>query len=251
MRIIGGHDYYDSALAYGQDSSVVFVRDKAHIIAHKDIRGTPLGCPSVHIDVVDQHTKQYTIQSGQYWKSIIGLNAYPVRVYIGNKYINGLLVTDISKMLRVDHYIWTYEALEKLLAEYKLTIQRPKLSKTFRKISSKWMRDVGLTPDYFGIKESPVAVVDWMIANKFTIVTVERFPEIRELLIRVNGDNLKDLQFAKAIDPFQIFQLISQWVGGILTSTGNEMVTIADIDKVGKHGFDKWSFRKPPIDSNK
>ena len=28
MRIIGGHDYYDSVLAYGSDSSVVFVRDK-------------------------------------------------------------------------------------------------------------------------------------------------------------------------------------------------------------------------------
>lgn len=36
MRIITGHDYYDSAMAYGRDESVVFVREKSNEINEND-----------------------------------------------------------------------------------------------------------------------------------------------------------------------------------------------------------------------
>lgn len=40
MRIIGGHDYYDSALSYGHDAHTVFVRGAAELTAGE---ARPLG----------------------------------------------------------------------------------------------------------------------------------------------------------------------------------------------------------------
>jgi transposase len=36
MRLIGGHDYYDSALALGRDPDLVFVRNKSAAIEPQD-----------------------------------------------------------------------------------------------------------------------------------------------------------------------------------------------------------------------
>jgi len=69
----------------------------------------------------------------------------------------------------------------------------------------------------------------------------------KEGVWRINGDDLKDLEFFRAVDAFSLFQKISQWVGGTIAGSGNPMVEIVD-DKIKahKHGFDKWSFRKLP-----
>lgn len=62
----------------------------------------------------------------------------------------------------------------------------------------------------------------------------------------VTNPILKDYRFVSVKDPFTAHQEIYQFVSGFLKQPQNEMVNISDKDKIHKHGFDKWSFRKPP-----
>lgn len=57
---------------------------------------------------------------------------------------------------------------------------------------------------------------------------------------------LKNYSFVKVKDPFSAHQELYQYVGGFLNQPVREMIQISDKDKIHKHGFDKWSFRKPP-----
>lgn len=60
--------------------------------------------------------------------------------------------------------------------------------------------------------------------------------------------NLKDLKFYTIKDTYTTYQDIFQFVAGVLNARENKMVKISDSDKIAKHGFDKWSFRKMPGD---
>lgn len=56
---------------------------------------------------------------------------------------------------------------------------------------------------------------------------------------------LKKISFAKVKNPFSAHQEIYQYLtGGFLDTQTRPMVQISDKDKISKHGFDKWSFRK-------
>ena len=62
--------------------------------------------------------------------------------------------------------------------------------------------------------------------------------------VPINSDRLKDYEFYQRVDAWSAMQEISMWVSGVLPSSARPMVQIADKDKIAKHGFDKWSFRK-------
>ena len=89
-----------------------------------------------------------------------------------------------------------------------------------------------------------------MIANKVSIL-VEYPPKYHheKSEFQVNPYTLKQLGFAKALDPYSAFQELSMWIGGVLGGTSPEIVTIKD-DKtlIEGHGFDnRFSFRGPRI----
>lgn len=55
---------------------------------------------------------------------------------------------------------------------------------------------------------------------------------------------LKEYNFQTCKEPYTAYQDIFQYVSGVLNGVENKMVKISDKDKIAKHGFDKWSFRK-------
>lgn len=57
---------------------------------------------------------------------------------------------------------------------------------------------------------------------------------------------LKEYEFYKIFDSFQAFQEIQMFLGGVLGNREKDIVEVADKYKIAQHGFDKWSFRKPP-----
>ena len=57
---------------------------------------------------------------------------------------------------------------------------------------------------------------------------------------------LKALSFAKIKDPFTAHQDLSTYIPGFLLKPENPTIEISNADKIHKHGFDKWSFRKLP-----
>jgi hypothetical protein len=58
---------------------------------------------------------------------------------------------------------------------------------------------------------------------------------------------LRNFDFMKVKDPFQAYQDLSMYVGGVLGSPEKETVKISDECMRDKKGFDKWSFRKQGV----
>jgi hypothetical protein len=72
-----------------------------------------------------------------------------------------------------------------------------------------------------------------------------RFQYDTRLMVTTNP-NLEDSGFQAIVDPFTAYQEIAMYMGGVLATSGNPMVTLSDKERIAKQGFDKWSFRKPP-----
>lgn len=56
---------------------------------------------------------------------------------------------------------------------------------------------------------------------------------------------LKEYNFYKVKDPYQAFQEISMYLGGVIPRHVPEMINISDKDRIAQHGFNKLSFRHP------
>jgi hypothetical protein len=56
---------------------------------------------------------------------------------------------------------------------------------------------------------------------------------------------LKDVEFYKVKDAFTAFQDIAGYLGNQLVKRDGPL-DVADKYRIAQHGFDKWSFRKPP-----
>ena len=57
---------------------------------------------------------------------------------------------------------------------------------------------------------------------------------------------LKDLGAVIVSNPFDTFQNIAMYLGGVLGNEAAPMVAIEDKYRIESHGYDKWSFRKRP-----
>lgn len=79
----------------------------------------------------------------------------------------------------------------------------------------------------------------------FLISTIPNTYKTQRLTL---NPNLSGLSFFKYKNAYKTYQDIYQYIAGVLNSPEKKMVEISDKDKVHKHGFDKWSFRKMPKD---
>ena len=57
---------------------------------------------------------------------------------------------------------------------------------------------------------------------------------------------LKQCEFFRVFDPYTAFQEIAMWVGNLAVPQ-KPIPVISDKMKVQTHGFNEWSFRKPPV----
>ena len=93
------------------------------------------------------------------------------------------------------------------------------------------------------------APAEYMIAHKAAILTYDYRPIFCDPRagrpVILNG-TLKEFEFFRVMNAFQAYQELDMFVGGVLTQTEAMTVNIADKDRIVQHGFDKYSFRKPP-----
>lgn len=219
MRIFGGHDYYDCGLSLGIDPSIVLVREKSKSVPVREAGGSPL-IPYLELNPLSAGT------------------------------IRNFAVVLCGKVYRgVEIGLQYYWSAEKFRAA----------------INSRRGATVALRPGYWPGKrepdldkwfepfDTPEELRTFLIMNKYSIL-VESFPRegaglYEERYFTVNRCGLKQIGFAKAVDPYTAFQELSMWIGGVLGGTSPETVTIKD-DKVliENHGFDKVSsFRGPRV----
>ena len=250
MRIIGGHDYYDSALAYGSDSSVVFVREK-NLDNALDPKQVGIATPITKILAKNPAGEIRHLDRGYYYRGLPFTFTY-CSVIIGASRWDGLRVTWLTNgfqnSTRAPRYIWTWDNFLQILEQENYTLAAVK--------PSRWDKHSIISAEYFAEKSCRQSEINWLAENHISILTCDYLDFYGKFNShwdwRKNGDNLRDLEFYRVLDAYSVFQRISEWVGGTLANTGNPMVAITD-DKIKahKHGFDRWSFRKLPENTRK
>lgn len=218
MRIFGGHDYYDSALSMGIDPTIVMVREKSKSILVKSVGESLLG---IEMALIPSQVKVHRVTV----------------VFCGRMYC-GALVNHAGDYGPI-HTFWSASKLR----EYAAEVKNGKVG-----VYHPWYRRKSKAPmtveDYFTPVDAPGNVRQYMIDHKIAILVQHDRGRTEEPYFEVNPIGLKQLGFAKALDPYTAFQELSMWIGGILGGTSPEIVRITD-DKVliENHGFDKHSFR--------
>lgn len=269
MRIIDTNkDYYDTALSYGRDSDVVFVRNAQvftddEFITKFNIESntkhywqlkSPFSFNKFRVRPLSNEHNLFLYSSHNCLRYIdskksindcieVGKTEWlfdPVTVWFaGVKYCGIMFAAGDSK-----HFVWSYDNFIKILSGFGVEF---KTEKTEHKRNHDYFKNEYFVPSdedkehciensisimTYGLRDDQFGVRSYSRRNNFGYV--------------VNGSNLKDFQFQKVLDPYQAMQELSMWIGGVLPKDGNPMVEITGPEKVllAKHGFDKMSFKK-------
>lgn len=248
MRIFGGHDYYDSALAYGQDDDVVFLRE------HKEVpvKGCPLYAGYPHAIVKSRSYWQKTaITIKDPARGIIELDILPMNVYVAGRHYGGMRVVENFSRAKVENF-WQFNEFQTWLAGIGHTIAGPRKRDRWVTVTPE-MDAFPTLESFFTPQAATPAQLEWLVNNRIVIAVWcdpqgphhYRRSEPWRCNSTEKGWSLKDLDFPRAVDPYTLFQELSMFVGGVLPRNPNPMVEITDqVVKAEKHGFDKWSFRK-------
>lgn len=242
MRIIGGHDYYDSALAYGRDDDIMFVRDACQFM-HKD---TPLEWP---IETIFSYNGRQERYADRYYHVVDKTTRYtrPLVLYICGVRYFGVEIYDLYGDFK--EVFWSYDKLAEYAAKHKLKIID----------NSKWSWRPEPSLEQRWTMKTTKEQLDWLIENRVAIAIGgyenHEFRDPKDRMVWYCNDakthSLRSLQFQKVMDPFTLFQELSMFVSN-LPKDGPLMVQITDPDiKIAKHGFDKWSFRRHKDDAKK
>lgn len=235
MKIIGkGKDYYDSALRHGHSTGLYFFRSLSVFFeSTRDDVGF-----AEHAFLFDGMPGRSSVRNAKFGK----LALTPFRVVFCGKLHHGIktefwspdAMHDWDGPAKVD-YLYDSEALALLVDDTKLGHpEKPQ----------KWETDT--LPGLFAfLKDAPLNHHGFFVGKGEAIVLAEMGHGCGSRQITVNP-TLSQIAFFKVLDPWQAFQELEMFLGGIAAPENGPPVIIADKDRVMQHGFDKMSFRKQP-----
>lgn len=232
MKIVGGHDYWDSAAAYGVDKSVTLVRNSK-------------------LEEPDIITNEFFFPSIRFYDK----NSKAIRLELGAIMVAGFVYPFVYEQVWIDYKLEqrVYYNFSEIIEKY------PSITE-----SSHWHQSEEETYRWFcnqpAFKEK--AIIDFLCKHNAAIALIlpEEYsyggwnwyktgnPIHTKSNVWVNPANLKAWEFYKVKDSFAMFMEVDQWVSGVLPQN-NETVILSDKSKIVKAGFDlKTSFRKAKKD---
>jgi hypothetical protein len=238
MRIISKFkDYYDGALRFGQDSTIVFVRDNQH-----------LDPKLPEYEVLRKELPRFNIGTKTKGKTTISFSPV-VAVFCGKTYRGFKLkrttageppfgIADVEVKV-----FYNLPELEAYLALYEMKIAADR--RYFWQVERN-----GLNLQEFLGAQGTTELMDFCIANRFVTLTYSERSDYdynhsspREYW-SANG-KMSDVQFFKVFDAYSCYQELDMFISGTLPQSTAMPIEIADKDRIAQHGFDKYSFRKP------
>jgi hypothetical protein len=233
MRIINGHDYYDSAQAYGHDPKVVFVRGE-ETLGEENFKRPHSDVYFVQPDKVKNQyhwphkVEQIETRDGTWF-------FYNVRVIFCGVLYSGLksefLPHSGSDSKRTE-YFWNRE-------HFTNWVNDEFEGKWVPIFKEHWLH-FGNNNECLTSKRITGDEHDRLIKNRISIAIFE--PVNKKWVINCTG--LKERQFYRVFDAVKAFQELDMWMSGALGMPGNPMLEVSDDVRMAKHGMDKWSFRK-------
>lgn len=266
MRIISKfHDYYDSALAFGHDDKVTFVRERVEypgntIPDEYSILWKPVGAySSITFDlkkskvIEDVTLTPHTVAfCGKIYKGAIVTTKYKYGLWKPNNheffYDVETLGTALGKKgvaLRDKEPVvhgrkpsgWFAGETDKRLTSLRYL---KGAEEYFREPTSEQYRD------FFIDKKLAIASWDPGVQDHTSI-----FGHGTSDFAVVLNPELSKLQFYKVFDAYAAFQELDMFLGGVLAGEDNPMAGISDQDLAKSKGYDCMSFRKEPSKRNR
>lgn len=248
MRILGGHDYYDTALGFGRDETLVFVRtpaDKAELVPFRQV---PLRLPRSHtLNLGEGPFMRVSTAT----RSGVDYTFYPTIIWFAGTRHGGFRVTRYDhRLMPADTYaernetlwIWNCDRLFDFMEQIGVELKKPRRGDEGESINITNLEAFFTDP---GRREERA----WLIENRHSIAVhhTDKWQSESGCGWKFDTDGLKDRHLQKLLDPFEAFQSLSQWLGGVLPRSANPMISINDEKTmVAKHGMDEWSFRRMP-----
>lgn len=233
MKIIGNkvHDYYDTVNQYGYDNTGnIFVRDPTEIQSVVLPDNLKFLLEPCHL-----HNHARTGNKTRF-------EFFFIKVLVAGKMYGGVRIRyNIGSNVSIfgsefeTVFVYSFELFQEFMKAHDIEFDQ-QLKK------SHWWTQDPMTfvnvQNYF----NNIDLLEPCIDHKLVIALIT--PHGRgECKIEFNGE-LKKVEFYKCMDAFTIFQELSMYVDGCLTSPGNQMIEIEDKYKIEGHGFDTtYGFR--------
>lgn len=254
MRIIGGHDYFDSAMGFGIDKTVVLnrtVRENAPITRYKD---SALKFPKQEsIDIIGAERHHYRTYDYSTKRHLLAFE--PMVVWFAGVRHGGIMArigdNNHSHSPLNREFYWDSESLNARIKEVGVEVKKD------TGWNGSYLFNATNLAEHFADKGSQIER-DWLIENGVSIAVFNISHAARggtgyeqESGWKLDCDGLKEIGFMKVLDAYSAFQNLSQWVGGVLPRPSAPMIDIKDEKtQLQKHGMDKWSFKTMPGSKN-
>src|ERR1700747_1463625 len=236
MRIISKfNDYYDSAMALGQDQSVIYLRNAIEF-KHKENN-----IPKLVSEIASLFKKKDDTR--RFWSPRNLVNDFSNKdasfafkefwILFCGKIYPGIRVTKTFKCVfgtEVSNF-YSSEALINYLVS---------AGKDVDKKEFKWDKNRSLRKDIESYYTPNRPDKNWLIANKVTCIYFDH----TDLIV---NPRLVTYDFYKVFDSHSAYQELDMWVSGTLAYPQNIMLEVEDKYRIDQHGFDpKYGFRTKP-----
>lgn len=250
MRILSKfRDFYDGVQRYGADDGLIYLRDQAD-------GEKPLSLPDDVCKFVQRGAKEpskvsykgneYTLKYEDCGLLFCGTFYPKVRCTVHyNEYVRALGSTQT-------HVLAEAYGITRLAAETdargKLSLPEPAPPKL--RAYNPYGGDFRTFQDMLAI----VQQVDWLAVHQEYGAPVLAFESketytagrwSRKTIVKRNP-SLLAAGFATEKNAVAAYQEIAMYLGGVMISNGRDMVELNNAERITKHGFDEWSFRRPP-----
>ena len=254
MRIISKFsDYYDGVQAYGQDQSLIYNRIKeTRSFSSKDTNqlfseDTYL-YKEIYITDFDINTRNIgLINVETFYIGICG-NIYPlVKLEYKTDTRSTAYPHKTTKFVNSEENL--HLALQKIEGGTAKKLVNDWTSKNHDNIRW-WLQNregVSLKEQYTNFFKRPRFDKYWKFSvdHKIVCFSMRRVYKKMDINFEINPC-LKGLGGPIVSNPFDTFQNIAMYLGGVLGNEAAPMITIEDKYRIESHGYDKWSFRKKP-----
>ena len=232
MRIIHGKDYYDFAMAYGDDPTTVFVRNNRRMMLD-EFKNLP---------TFSSTTFEYKLGMGFSGFVDIGSFRYQLmdhKIVVGGRFYLGAKITkspaiNPSMSENDESFIfWNndqfFDFCNNIGIGYSTTYN------FYNRKSMSSLGEVKLTQEEVNyLIDAGIVIIS---PNEIGYNSIDR--EMSYYI--ANGYNLKECGFAHFMNGMEVNQEIEMWINGPMHKS--DMIELSDEVKVHKHGFDKKSFR--------
>lgn len=246
MRIIAKNkDYYDSALSFGHDPNVVFVREESSFWMLRDSTDDEhrFMLPVMRAESTFRRWMQSAATNRSGWE----FSFYPFTVAFCGRTYPGIEIQYQKSGYFGDpetKCFYDYESYTEQLHRFGLEYTEE------RRRSYSWDKNPKTSPrcedevkEYFAAAGSDH--ISFFAERRQPIVVCHYVRHETKMAVDINPV-LADYDFYKVFDAYTAFQELDMFISGVMARDGNPMEEISDEDMRDKKGFDNMSFKKEP-----